>query len=598
METLKTVQLYRTHTVESLLECEACAEVVLSGWVQRRRDFGRVVFVDLRDRSGIVQLVFDQERGTPFASMSVAEQLRSEFVVNVRGHVVARTESAVNAKLATGHIEIVVLETEIINSSKNPPFYIQDGIEVDETLRLRHRYLDLRRPEMQQMLMLRHKVTRALRTYLDAHGFIETETPILTKSTPEGARDYLVPSRLQAGEFYALPQSPQLFKQLLMVAGFERYYQIARCFRDEDLRADRQPEFTQLDIEMSFLPLDVFQAMMEEMIASVFKSAIGMDVPTPFERMPYHVAMERYGSDKPDLRFEMPIEDIEECVEGTEFRVFVDALAQSGVIKALVAPACADFSRKQVDTLTEFVGRYGVKGLATIAVQAGAVKSSIAKFLTAEQLTAIVEKTGAKDGDLILIAAADKSRVLQAFGALRAKLGTDLGLVKPDTYKFLWVTEFPLLGYDEEAGRYVAEHHPFTMPVLEDLPLLKINPGAVRAQAYDLVLNGFEIGGGSMRIYRREIQEQMFEMLGFTPEEARRQFGFLLEAFEYGTPPHGGIAFGIDRIIMIMGGRKSLRDGIAFPKTASATDVMMQAPSTVAQAQLDTLHLAVRDDLK
>jgi len=594
MESVKTAQMFRTHAAHDLLGAEVGTEVILSGWVQRRRDFGSVVFVDLRDRSGVVQLVFDKERSTPDESMAIAEQLRSEFVIAVRGQLVARADGAINGKIATGHVEVVVLQTEIINAAKNPPFYIQDGIDVDEALRLRHRYLDLRRPEMQAMLMLRHKAIRTLRAYLDAHGFIETETPILTKSTPEGARDYLVPSRLQAGEFYALPQSPQLFKQLLMVAGIERYYQIARCFRDEDLRADRQPEFTQLDIEMSFLPLDVFQAMMEEMIACLFKETMGVDVPVPFERMPYQTAMERYGSDKPDLRFGLPIVDIADCVEGTEFKVFADARATGGVVKALVAPKCADYSRKQVDGLTEFVARYGLKGLATIAVQADGWKSSIAKFLTPAQLQAIVDATGAGVGDLILIAAAERPRVLQALGALRTKLGTDLGLAKPDVYKFLWVTEFPLLSYDEEAGRYVAEHHPFTMPVLEDLPLLTENPGAVRAQAYDMVLNGFEIGGGSMRIYRREIQEQMFDALGFTPEEARRQFGFLLEAFEYGTPPHGGVAFGIDRIIMIMGGRKSLRDGIAFPKTASATDIMMNAPSSVAATQLETLHLDVR----
>jgi aspartyl-tRNA synthetase len=588
-------KLYRTHAVEQTIGLLPGTEVTVSGFVSKRRDFGSIVFVDLRDRTGILQLVFDRERGTSESAMQMANTLRSEFVFAATGKIVAREEKSVNPKLATGKIEILVQDAEIHNAAKNPPFYIQDGVEVDETVRLRHRYLDLRRPEMQRMLMLRHNVIRSFRRFLDEYGFIEVETPILTKSTPEGARDYLVPSRLQAGSFYALPQSPQLFKQLLMVSGLERYYQVARCFRDEDLRADRQPEFTQLDIEMSFMPLERFQEMMEQMVAKVFHEALGIDIPVPFERMPYQIAMERYGSDKPDLRFGMPIVDLVSEVKDTEFRVFEDALASGGVVKAIVAPGCALYSRKQTDELVHFVQGYGLKGLATIAVLSdGSAKSSISKFLTEEQLLKIIKVVEAKPGDLILIAAAGKGAVLQALGALRNKLGAELDLYDASAFKFLWVTEFPLLSYDEEAGRYVAEHHPFTMPAWEDIELLSTDPGKVRAQAYDMVLNGFEIGGGSMRIFRRDIQEKMFAALGFTPEQAYEQFGFLLNAFEYGTPPHGGIAFGIDRVVMLMGGRKSLRDCIAFPKTASGTDLMIDAPSRPADEQLDVLHLTVK----
>ncbi len=588
-------KLYRTHTVEDTITLVQGTEATVSGFVSKRRDFGSIVFVDLRDRSGILQLVFDKDKGTSEAAMQAADKLRSEYVIAASGKIVAREEKSINSKLQSGKIEMIVQELEIHNGAKTPPFYIQDGVDVDETVRLKHRYLDLRRPEMQRMLMLRHKVVRSFRRFLDEYGFVEVETPILTKSTPEGARDYLVPSRLQAGSFYALPQSPQLFKQLLMVSGLERYYQVARCFRDEDLRADRQPEFTQLDIEMSFLPLEKFQEMMELMVSEVFREALGVEIPLPFERMPYQIAMERYGSDKPDLRFGMPIIDLAEETINTEFRVFADAHANGGVVKAVVAPGCASFTRKQMDELVHFVQGYGLKGLATIAVLSdGSVKSSISKFLTEDQLTRIVKQAEANPGDLILIASAGRAQVLQALGALRNKLGAELNLYEDGTFKFLWVTEFPLLSYDEEEGRYVAEHHPFTMPAWEDIELLSTDPGKVRAQAYDMVLNGFEIGGGSMRIFRRDVQEKMFAALGFTKEQAYEQFGFLLNAFEYGTPPHGGIAFGLDRIIMLMGGRKSLRDCIAFPKTASGTDLMIDAPSQPAKEQLDILHLAVK----
>ncbi|GEO26784.1 aspartate--tRNA(Asp/Asn) ligase [Alicyclobacillus acidoterrestris] len=588
-------RLIREHQIEQTLTTPIGQVVTLGGWVQRRRDFGSVIFVDLRDRSGLVQLVFDRARGTSESAMAVADKLRNEFVIVARGTVAARDEAAINPKLATGHIEVVVHDVVVENTAKNPPFYIQDGVEVDETVRLRYRYLDLRRPEMQRMLMLRHQVIKAFRAFLDDNGFIEMETPILTKSTPEGARDYLVPSRLQAGEFYALPQSPQIFKQLLMVSGMERYYQVARCFRDEDLRADRQPEFTQLDIETSFLSAEALQSMMEKMVQKVLRDVAGIEIDIPFMRLPYHEAMERYGSDKPDLRYDMAFVNLEETLKGTDFRVFADPLASGGTVKALVAPGIASYSRKQLDDLVAFVKPYGLKGLAYIAVgQDGGMKSSIGKFFTEEQLAEIVRVCEAKPGDLILIAAASRKEVHAALGALRVHLAEELGLADPNVYKFLWVTDFPLLSYDEEEGRYVAEHHPFTMPRYEDVDLLTTSPEKVKAQAYDMVLNGFEIGGGSMRIYRRDIQEKMFAALGFTPEEAYDKFGFLLDAFEYGTPPHGGIAFGIDRIVMLLGHGKSLRDVIAFPKTSSGTDLLMEAPSTVSQTQLDMLHLSIK----
>ncbi|MDQ0188601.1 aspartate--tRNA ligase [Alicyclobacillus cycloheptanicus] len=584
----------RTHWVQDTVALTEGVNVALAGWVQRRRDLGNLIFIDLRDRTGIVQLVFDRDRGTSGNAMRLAETLRNEYVITARGTVAARSPETVNPRIETGRIEVVVSDLEVLNEAKNPPFYIQDGIDVDENVRLRHRYLDLRRPEMQKMLMLRHKVYRAFRNFLDDHGFVEVETPILTRSTPEGARDYIVPSRLQPGEFYALPQSPQLFKQLLMVSGLERYYQIARCFRDEDLRADRQPEFSQLDIETSFLSMDDLLALMEQMFAAVFRETLGIEIATPFQRLTYQEAMERYGSDKPDLRFDLPIVDLSEAVRGSRFAVFENTLASGGVVKAIVAPGCADYSRKQTDELSKLVAPFGLKGVAPIAIGEESFRSPIAKFFTPEQLQRIVEAAGAKVGDLILIAAAPRKVALQALGALRLKLGETLGLIDADAFRFAWVVDFPLFSYDEELGRYVPEHHPFTMPKWEDLDKLESDQGAVRAQAYDLVLNGFELSSGSMRIYRRDIQERMFAALGYTPEAAQEKFGFLLNAFEYGTPPHGGIAFGLDRLVMLMGKGKSLRDCIAFPKTSSATDLMMDAPSAVSPEQLEILKLQVK----
>jgi aspartyl-tRNA synthetase len=583
--------LFRTHNAGELSKAQAGQKVTLTGWVQRRRDLGGLIFIDLRDRSGYVQVVFEPTHSDA-ALMALGDKLRTEYVVAVQGIVAARDEKSVNAKIATGEIEVKVEAVEILNAAKTAPFFIQDNIEVDENLRLKYRYLDLRRPEMQKIFITRSKTVKFFRDYLDENGFLEVETPMLTKSTPEGARDYLVPSRVHPGEFYALPQSPQLFKQLLMVSGFERYYQVARCFRDEDLRADRQPEFTQLDIEQSFIPLEKFHEMIEEMMTGLFQKVMNVEIPRPFPRMTYAEAMARYGSDKPDIRFGLELKDLSEQVRGCGFKVFNAAVEAGGQVKAIAAPGCASYSRKQIDELEAFAKRYGAKGLAWMALQEEGVKSPIAKFFSEEELQALISTVGAEQGDLILFVADSKKVVADALGNLRTKLGRELSLINESEFKFLWVTEFPLLEHDEESGRYVAAHHPFTMPMVEDLHLLETDPAAVRAQAYDLALNGFEIGGGSMRIYNREVQERMFKALGFTLEEAWEQFGFLLEAFEYGTPPHGGIAFGLDRIIMIMAQRQSLRDTIAFPKTSSASDLMTAAPSPVTNLQLETLHIA------
>ncbi len=582
----------RTYNCGEVPQSSIGEVIELKGWVQKRRDLGGLIFLDLRDRTGIVQIVFNPDVSAE--ALQTAENVRNEYVLYIKGKVVARDEATVNPNLKTGAIEVQAETIEVLNAAKTPPFVLDNKTEVNEDIRLKYRYLDLRRPVMFDTLKMRHDVTRSIREFLNDQQFMEVETPILTKSTPEGARDYLVPSRVHPGEFYALPQSPQIFKQLLMVSGVERYYQIARCFRDEDLRADRQPEFTQVDIETSFLSQEEIIGMMEEMMRMVMKNTKGVDVPENFPRITYQDAMSRYGSDKPDTRFDMELVDLSEQVAECGFKVFSAAVNNGGQVKAInVKGAAGKYSRKDIDALTEYVAVYGAKGLAWLKVEAEGLKGPIAKFFNEEEQQGFIKSLDAEEGDLILFVADKKSVVADALGALRMKLGKELGLIDDSKFNFLWVTDWPLLEYDEEAGRYFAAHHPFTMPVREDLPLLATNPGEVRAQAYDLVLNGYELGGGSLRIYERDIQEKMFEVLGFSKEEATEQFGFLLEAFEYGTPPHGGIALGLDRLVMLLAGRTNLRDTIAFPKTASASCILTEAPSPVAGGQLDELHLSL-----
>jgi len=581
--------LLKTHHCGRLTKADVGQSVILNGWVQRRRDLGGVLFIDLRDRSGIVQTVFNPDFSGD--ALAIADRARNEFVLAIQGTVVERDAETYNANLATGEIEVRVTKIEVLNAAKTPPFPIEDGVEVDESLRLKYRYLDLRRPEMQKTLFLRSKAAKIFRDFLDGEGFIDVETPILTKSTPEGARDYLVPSRVHEGEFFALPQSPQIFKQLLMVGGIERYYQIARCFRDEDLRADRQPEFTQVDIETSFLSQDQLLAMMEELTAKLLKETVGVELELPFQRITYADAMNKYGSDKPDLRFDLEIKDITDIVSTSDVKVFASVAAGGGVVKALNAKGCASWSRKELDDLQPFAARYGGKGLAWITVKDGEWRGPIVKFLKPEEIASLTERLQVEDGDLLTFSADKKKVVCDVLGNLRSKLGKDLGLIDESKFKFAWVVDFPLLGWDEDAKRYVAEHHPFTRPNEDDLHFFDTDPGQIRAQAYDLVLNGYEVGGGSMRIYKREVQEQMFKALGFNAEEAQEKFGFLLDAFEYGTPPHGGIAFGFDRLVMLLTGRTNLRETIAFPKTASATDLLCDAPSEVELSQLEQLHI-------
>lgn len=590
--------MYRNAHCGELTAGSAGKTVTLAGWVQKRRDLGGVIFIDLRDRSGIVQIVFNPKVSQE--AWDKADKVRSEYCLSVTGEVTERAPEAVNEKLKTGNIEVMISGIRVLNKSKTPPFPIEDDIGASEDIRLKYRYLDLRRPEMLETFKMRNKVTHTLRRFLDDKDFLDIETPILTKSTPEGARDYLVPSRVHPGEFYALPQSPQLFKQLLMASGMEKYYQIARCFRDEDLRADRQPEFTQVDIEMSFFEIEAFQKMIEEMLVDLVKEVKGIDIPRPFRRLTYAQAMDLYGSDKPDTRFGMTLIDLTDIAADSTLRVFKEVQEKGGQVKAInVKGQAAKFSRKQVDEdLRAIVSPYGAKGLAWLKVEEGGMKGPIAKFFD-EALTArIAERTNAGPGDLLLFVADKKKIVADSLGALRLKLGKDLGLIDPSAFNFLWVTEFPLLSYSEEEHRYIAEHHPFTMPVLEDMDKIKSDPGSVRAQSYDMVLNGFELGSGSERICNHEMQEKMFKVLGFTKERAEKQFGFLMEAFEYGTPPHGGMALGIDRIVMLLAGRSSLRDTIAFPKTASASDLLTHAPSEVSQVQLGELHLDVATLLK
>lgn len=585
--------LKRSHMCAEVNEKMIGENVTVMGWVQRRRDLGQLLFIALRDRTGIVQIVVNGNTAEK-ALFEKAETVRSEFVLAVKGKVSARTEQNINENMKTGKIEIIAEEFRILSESEVLPFQIEDSVTVKDDLRLKHRYLDLRRPSQLKNIMLRHKVVQVIHSFLDEEGFLEIETPILGKSTPEGARDYLVPSRVHPGNFYGLPQSPQLYKQLLMVSGMDKYYQIAKCFRDEDLRADRQPEFTQVDMELSFVDENDIMDINERMMQKVFKELLDVDIKLPLQRMTYKEAMERYGSDKPDIRFGMELKNISDIVKETEFVVFKNALENGGSVRAINAKGCGNFPRKQIDSLVEFVKTYQAKGLAWIVVNAdGTLKSQIAKFFTTEKLQEIVDAMEAKAGDLILICADKNKVVFDALGALRLELSKRLELTKADDFAFLWITEFPMLEWDEEENRYVAVHHPFTAPMEQDLELLEKEPGAVRAKAYDIVLNGYELGGGSIRIHRREIQQKMFELLGFEPEDAQERFGFLLDAFQYGVPPHGGLAFGLDRIIMLMSGATSIRDVIAFPKVKDASCPMTDAPNVVEQKQLEELGIAI-----
>ncbi len=580
----------RSHYCGDISAAEIGQEVCLMGWVQRRRDHGGLIFIDLRDREGIAQLALDPDRDPD--AHGKAEQVRNEFVIAVRGVVSPRPEGTVNSKMKTGEVEVEVRELRILNSAQTPPFMIDEFSEVAENIRLKHRYLDLRRGPLQRNLMLRHQVSKTVRRYLDDGGFVEIETPVLTKSTPEGARDYLVPSRVTPGTFFALPQSPQLFKQLLMVSGFDRYYQIVKCFRDEDLRADRQPEFTQIDCELSFVDRDQIISIMENMIAEVFQATLGVKIALPMTRMSYTEAMARFGVDNPDLRFELELVELSNLVKDSGFKVFAEVVKKGGIVKALNAKKCATFSRKEIDDLTEFAKIYGAKGLAYVKVQEdGSWQSPIAKFFTDKEIAHIDQALQAEAGDLLLFVA-DSFRIAnESLGRLRGHLGHKLGLASNDDYRFAWITDFPLLEWDGEARRHVAVHHPFTAPVEEDMALLDGDPGSVRAQAYDLVLNGSEIGGGSIRIHDQAVQKKMFALLGIDAEEAEEKFGFLLSALEYGAPPHGGIAFGLDRLAMILTGSDSIRDVIAFPKTQKATCLLSGAPGQVDNKQLRELSI-------
>ncbi|WP_058486125.1 aspartate--tRNA ligase [Defluviitalea phaphyphila] len=583
--------LKRTHYCIKIKENLIDEEVVVMGWVQKRRNLGSLIFIDLRDRSGIVQVVFD-EKDIDEEGFKKAETLRSEFVIAVKG--IVRKRESVNPNMETGYVEIIAKELRILSESETPPFAIEENSSVKEDLRLKYRYLDLRRPDLQRNLMLRHRVAQSVRNFLDNEGFLEIETPMLAKSTPEGARDYLVPSRVHPGSFYALPQSPQTFKQLLMVSGFDRYFQIVKCFRDEDLRADRQPEFTQIDMELSFVEVDDVIDINERLLQKVFKDAIGIDIPLPIPRLTYQEAMDRFGSDKPDIRFGIELQDISDIVKNSGFRVFEEAIANGGSVRGINGKSCGNFSRKQIDSLVEVGKTYGAKGIAWLAIKEdGSIKSSFTKFLSEEIVNEIIKAMDGQPGDLLLFCADKNSVVYDALGNLRLEIAKRLELTKKDDYSFVWITEFPLLEWNEEEKRYVAKHHPFTMPMDEDIDLLDTDPGKVRAKAYDICLNGVEIGGGSIRIHQQDVQEKMFNALGFTKEEAYENFGFLLNAFKYGVPPHGGLAYGLDRMVMIMAREDSIRDVIAFPKVKDASCPMTEAPGNVSEKQLDELGLKI-----
>ncbi|MBP3338195.1 MAG: aspartate--tRNA ligase [Lachnospiraceae bacterium] len=584
--------LHRSHRCTEVSNKNIGETVTVMGWVQKRRNLGSLIFIDLRDRSGLLQVVFD-ENDVKAEGFAKAETLRSEFVIAVVGKVTKR-EAAVNENLATGDIEIRATELRILSEALTPPFPIEENTSSKDDLRLKYRYLDLRRPNLQKNLILRSNVATLVRTFLAEEGFLEIETPVLTKSTPEGARDYLVPSRVHPGNFYALPQSPQLFKQLLMCSGYDRYFQIVKCFRDEDLRADRQPEFTQIDMEMSFVDVDDVIDVNERLLAKMFKESIGVDVKLPIQRMTYKEAMDRFGSDKPDTRFGMELKDVSDIVKNCGFGVFTGALENGGSVRGINANGQGDMPRKKIDALVEFAKGYGAKGLAYLSInEDGTYKSSFAKFMSEEELKALVDAMEGKPGDLLLFAADKNDTVFAVLGALRIHIADGLGLLDKNQFNFLWVTEFPLLEYSEEEERFVAKHHPFTMPMEEDLQYLDSDPARVRAKAYDIVLNGTEIGGGSVRIYQSDVQEKMFEVLGFSKEDAYDRFGFLLNAFKYGVPPHAGLAYGLDRLIMLMAKEDSIREVIAFPKVKDASCLMTDAPNVVDAKQLEELAIAI-----
>ena len=584
--------LHRTHRCTEVSNANIGEKVTVMGWVQKRRNLGSLIFIDLRDRSGILQLVFDEPK-VGSEGFAKAGTLRSEFVIAVEGTVQKRS-AAVNENLKTGDIEVIAESIRILSESQTPPFQIEENSQTKDEIRLKYRYLDLRRPDIQRNLMLRSKVAYLMRDFMAKEGFLEIETPILCKSTPEGARDYLVPSRVHPGSFYALPQSPQLFKQLLMASGYDRYFQIAKCFRDEDLRADRQPEFTQADMELSFVDIDDVLDVNEHLLKYIFKEAIGVDVELPLKRMPWQEAMDRFGSDKPDTRFGMELKDVSDIVKDCGFGVFTGALEQGGSVRGINAEGQGAMPRKKIDKLVEFAKGYGAKGLAYLSVQEdGSYKSSFAKFMTEEELKNLVAAMDGKPGDLLLFAADKNKIVWNVLGALRLEIAKELDLLDPNQYNFLWITEFPLLEWSDEENRYIAMHHPFTMPMEEDWDKIDTDPGAVRAKAYDIVLNGTELGGGSVRIHQSDIQEKMFEVLGFTKERAHEQFGFLLDAFSYGVPPHAGLAYGLDRLVMHMVHADSIRDVIAFPKVKDASDLMSNAPDIVDEKQLEELCIKV-----